>query len=141
MPISPTLANAPIIEMRARYAGLLADHERQIAALRAKVQVLDEVLESQRELAIGQEVIAEIVASDELPESLTEAALWVINKFGRGSPLGTGEIRAHLAAQGYNGSGKNYTGILAITLKRLRDSGRIQGVKTSIGNWLYRPAN
>ena len=103
--------------------------------------MLDEVLESQRELAIGQEVIAEIVASDELPESLTEAALWVINKFGRGSPLGTGEIRAHLAAQGYNGSGKNYTAILAITLKRLRDSGRIQGVKTGIGNWLYRPAN
>jgi hypothetical protein len=119
---------------------MLANYEIQVAEIRAKIQVLDEVLEGQKKLTV-EGANGGVAAPEALPEGLTDAALWIVNKYGKSAPVGMGEIKAHLSTHGYSASGKNYTGILSITLKRLRESKRVQAVKTGIGNWLYRPAN
>ncbi len=136
-------ADASIKAMRARYSAEVLEAEKRLAALRAKVQVLDELLQEQRELLSGQEIIPGVIKDDALgkdgamPSGMTDAILWVISKFGRGSPLGAGDIKSRLKTYGFKPNGKNYVGVLTTTLKRLRLTERISAEKID-GRWIYR---
>ena len=128
-------ATRSIKALRERYASELAEQEKRMAALRAKVQVLDEVLADQMN---GQAIIpATVNGGDTIPSGLTEAIIWAVNKHGRGAPIPTGVVRQHMQAAGFVPKGKNYSGTMLTTLKRLVEDGRISGEKIN-GNWVYR---
>jgi len=143
MPVSYQSAATSIKTMRARYAGELADTEKRIVTLRAKVQVLDELLQEQAELLAGQQTIPEVIKSDatgegsSMPSGMTDGIMWVISKHAQATPLSSGEIKEHLNSNGYKATGKNYAAVLTTTLKRLRKTERILGEKIN-GRWIYR---
>lgn len=120
--------------LRQRYAVELTEHEKRLSAIRAKVQVLDELLAEQ---VNGQAIIPATSKTDVVPEGITEATMWVVNKHGKGAGLGKGAVREHMLASGYKPNGKNFDGTLHTTLKRLVQSERILGEKTN-GVWTYR---
>lgn len=72
----------------------------------------------------------------EMPVSLTDAALWVVDRYGRETVLTSGEVKKKMEEHGYKYGGAHFSQGLLKTLTRLGKD-RIDAEKKN-GNWLFR---
>lgn len=129
------VANDKLSLLKARYQNEINAREKELAQLRAKLQVIEE-LESESESLNGSAVAA--AAGKKYDHmTLTEATLDAINTIAVGTLVTTSKVKKHMLANGFQPGGKNFTISLAKTLKRLADSSRIQQKKTDEGKRLY----
>ena len=132
--VNDTSASRSIQALRQRYALELVEVEKRVSAIRAKVQVLDELLAEQNN---GQATIPSTDAVNGIPDGITEATLWTLAKHAsNGINITSGPLRDYMLAAGYKPKGKNFAGTLHTTLQRLMLSERILGEKHN-GVWFY----
>jgi hypothetical protein len=140
--MSDTAVLNRIEKMRARYLSELAESENRSKAIKAKLQVLEEI--SSDELQIGETIpekgIKRKVEGDsnqQLPKSLTAACEWIL-AHADGKALSTGDVRRQLLSLGHTPKGKNFSAIVMNTLKRLAGSDRALAEKRG-NSWFFRP--
>lgn len=128
--------------MRVRYQADLAAAETRTLAIRAKLQVLDELAAEEKQIGNTAETApanSALIAHKPgtLPAGPTEACRFVIEKYGQERAMTSNEVVDQLRAHGYAVPPKNFMGIVMSTLKRLAANGRILKEQSN-GKWVFR---
>lgn len=136
-----TMPTTAIDRMRVRYQSELTMSEARTQAIRAKLQVLDELATEEKQIGnIGESTPVtsnSSIKTDMLPPGLTAACRFVVDHFGTTHPMTTRNVIDQLSAGGYDVAKKNFTGIVMVTLKRLAKNRRVL-VEKKRGKWVFR---
>jgi hypothetical protein len=139
------MTNNVVDRMRTRYLSELTEAEARAKAIRAKLQVLDEISAEEKQIgSIEPEKTTRRMSAEHLtpkmvtlPSSLTEACRVIVDRYGQERAITSKGIREHLLANGHVPRGKNFKSIIMVTLKRLSETNRILSEKRE-GHWVFR---
>lgn len=126
--------NDKLALLKAKYLNEIRVREKELAALKTKLQVIEE-LESESDSLNGASVSAAPGKKYERM-GLTEAVLDAVNTIAVASFVPSSKIKKQLLDNGFRPFGKNFSVSLYKTLKRLSESKRIHDQMTE-GKRLY----
>src|SRR5687767_3960867 len=92
--------NAEFHSLKQKYQALIDQKETELAALRNKLEVLEELEKEQRQLTLN------VDATKYAGKKLTEAVVDAFNEFN-GTGVTASELRKHLLTHGFKPIGKN----------------------------------